>query len=244
MSIKDNYKFLLYGDSISKGVVYDEEKEKYVLLEESYVNILQSKLKGVVHNAGKFGNTVLRAAGRLQNDVLKNNPDIVIIEFGGNDCDFNWEEIAENPLEQHNPNTDFNIFQKTLKGLVDSLNSSGIIPVLMTLPPLDCDRYFKWISKNSSIMGDKILTWLGSVSKIYWWQERYNSAIISTAQETGTRWIDIRSAFLKNPDFRQFLCVDGIHPNQKGHILIAEKIMEYITDGYKYLLKSEAVYST
>ena len=240
MSIKDNYKFLLYGDSISKGVVYDEEKQKYTLLEESYPNILQSKLKGVVHNAGKFGNTVLRAAGRLQNDVLKKDPDIVIIEFGGNDCDFNWEEIAKNPLEQHNPNTDFNIFQKTLKSLIDSLNASGIIPVLMTLPPLDCDRYFKWISKSSSIMGDKILTWLGSVSKIYWWQERYNSAIISTAQETKTRCIDIRSAFLKTPDYRQFLCIDGIHPNNQGHRLIADKILEYINNGHGYLLKANS----
>lgn len=240
---KEGYSFVLYGDSISKGVVFDEKMGKYVLLEQSYPNLLQNKLKGVVHNAAKFGNTILRAVGRLQNDVLKKNPDVVIIEFGGNDCDFNWEAIAENPLEQHNPNTDFNIFQKTLKNLIDSLNSSGIIPVLMTLPPLDADRYFKWISKNSSIMGDKILTWLGSVSKIYWWQERYNSAIISTAQETKTRCIDIRSAFLKTPDFRQFLCIDGIHPNQKGHILIAEKIMEYISNGYNYLLREDAAFS-
>ncbi len=239
---KSGYRFVLYGDSISKGVVFDEQKGKYVLLERSYPNLLQGRLKGVIHNAAKFGNTILRAAGKLQNDVLKKEPDIVIIEFGGNDCDFNWEEIAENPLEEHNPNTDFNIFQKSLKSLIDSLKSSGIIPVLMTLPPLDADRYFKWISKNSSVIGDKILTWLGSVSRIYWWQERYNSAIISTAQETKTRCIDIRSAFLKNPDFRQFLCIDGIHPNEKGHLLIADKIMEYIRDGYKYLLRDDIAY--
>lgn len=238
MMEKDSYSFVLYGDSISKGVVYDESREKYVLLEESYPNLLQNKLKGVVHNAAKFGNTILRAAGKLQNDVLKKKPDIVIIEFGGNDCDFKWEEIAENPQGTHLPNTDFSIFQKSLRSLIDLFNSTGIIPVLMTIPPLDADRYFKWISKNSAAIGGKILEWLGSVSKIYWWQERYNSAILNIAQETGTRWIDIRSAFLKHPDFRQFLCIDGIHPNEKGHRLIAEKIMEYISSSqHKYLLK-------
>lgn len=235
---KEGYSIVLFGDSISKGVVFDETKGKYVLLEQSYPNLLQNKLKGVVHNAAKFGNTILRAAGRLQTDVLKKNPDVVVIEFGGNDCDFNWEEIANNPFETHNPNTDFNIFQKSLKGLIESLSSSGIVPVLMTLPPLDPDRYFKWISKNSSAIGEKIMTWLGSVNKIYWWQERYNSAIISIAQETRTRWIDIRSAFLKTPDFRQFLCIDGIHPNNQGHRLIAEKILEYISNGHGYLLKA------
>ncbi len=234
---KECYNFVLYGDSISKGVVYDESKEKYVLLEDSFSNLLQSKLKGVVHNAAKFGNTILRAAGKLQNDVLKKKPDIVIIEFGGNDCDFKWEEIADNPQGNHLPNTDFNIFQKSLKSLIELFNSTGIVPVLMTIPPLDADRYFKWISKNSTVAGGKILEWLGSVSKIYWWQERYNSAILNIAQETMTRWIDIRSAFLRQPDFRQFLCIDGIHPNDKGHRIIAEKIMDYIAIEYKYLLK-------
>ena len=234
---KDCYNIVLCGDSISKGVVYDENKEKYVLLDDSFPNLLQSKLKGVVHNAAKFGNTILRAAGKLQNDVLKKKPDIVFIEFGGNDCDFKWEEIAGNPQGNHLPNTDFNIFQKTLKSLIELFNSTGIIPVLMTIPPLDAERYFKWVSKNSTLAGGKILEWLGTVSKIYWWQERYNSAILSIAQETRTRWIDVRSAFLKQPDFRQFLCIDGIHPNEKGHRIIAEKIFNYISADYKYLLK-------
>ncbi len=234
---KDSYNFVLYGDSISKGVVYDESKEKYVVLEESFPNLLQNRLKGVIHNAARFGNTILRAAGKLQNDVLKKKPDIVIIEFGGNDCDFKWEEIADNPQGNHFPNTDFNIFQKSLKSLIELFNSTGIVPVLMTIPPLDADRYFRWISKNSAAVGGKILEWLGSVSKIYWWQERYNSAILNIAQETRTHWIDVRSAFLRQPDFRQFLCIDGIHPNEKGHRLIAEKIMNYISSEYKYLLK-------
>lgn len=234
---KDSYNFVLYGDSISKGVVYDESREKYVVLEESFPNLLQNRLKGVIHNAARFGNTILRAAGKLQNDVLKKKPDIVIIEFGGNDCDFKWEEIADNPQGNHLPNTDFNIFQKSLKSLIELFNSTGIVPVLMTIPPLDADRYFRWISKNSAAVGGKILEWLGSVSKIYWWQERYNSAILNIAQETRTRWIDVRSAFLRQPDFRQFLCIDGIHPNEKGHRLIAEKIMNYISSEYKYLLK-------
>jgi acyl-CoA thioesterase I len=244
MNEKDNYNFVLYGDSISKGVVYDDKKEKYIVSEESYSNLLQNTLKGVVHNASRFGNTIIRAAGKLQNDVLKKNPDIVVIEFGGNDCDFKWEEIAQNPHGRHEPNTDFNIFGKSLKALIELLESTGIVPVLMTIPPLDADRYFKWISKNSTFIGEKILTWLGSISKIYWWQERYNSAIISIAQETKTRWIDIRSAFLKTPDFRQFLCLDGIHPNNQGHRLIADKIMEYIKLDYRFLLRDDAVYVT
>lgn len=236
MDMKESYNFLLYGDSISKGVIYDENLGKYVLSDKSYGDLLRDKLNGVVQNAARFGNTLMKAAGRLQKDVLRKEPDIVVIEFGGNDCDFNWEEIAKDPKGDHQPNTDYDVFKSLLKGVIESLRKTGIVPVLLTLPPLDAEKYFKWISKNSAVVSEKILEWLGSVSKIYWWQERYNAAILNIARETQTRWIDIRSAFLNNPDFTEFLCKDGIHPNEKGHKVIASKIYEYIENSYGFLL--------
>ncbi len=239
MSLKDTYRFVLYGDSISKGVIYDEQKKKYIVLDENFPALLQNKLKGIIYNVAKFGNTLIRAIGKLPNEVLKKNPDVVIIEFGGNDCDFDWEQIAENPDGIHNPKTDFNVFQRLLRNLIDTLNRNGIIPVLLTLPPIDADKYFKWISKNSAAVGEKILKWLGSVTKIYWWQERYNSAIVSIANETKTRLIDIRSSFLKHPDYREFLCLDGIHPNRQGHRIIADRIYEYIKTHCSFLLKDD-----
>lgn len=243
MERKDRYKYLLYGDSILKGIVYDEAKRKYTILEESFPFILQNKLKGVIYNTSRFGNTLIKAADRLQKDVLKKDPDIVVVEFGGNDCDFNWEEVAKDPYADHKPRTDFNVFEKLLKDLLYTLERYGIVPVLMNLPPIDADRYFKWISKNSSAIGDKILTWLGTVTKIYWWQERYNSVIINVAKETGTKLIDVRSAFLRYPDYREFICADGIHPNNKGHKVIADKIVQYVKSGYDFLLTDQALAS-
>lgn len=238
--IKSGYNYLLYGDSISKGVVYDEEKGKYVVLEKSFGNLLQDKLRGVIQNAGRFGNTMIKAAGRLQNDILRRKPDIVVIEFGGNDCDFNWEKIAQDPKGNHEPNTDYNLFQSLLRNVVDTLKTTGIVPVLLTIPPIDAERYFKWISRNSASAGERILEWLGSVSKIYWWQERYNAAILSISRDTRTRLIDIRSAFLKQPDFTQFICKDGIHPNEKGHDIIASQIFSYVQQNYRFLLAEKA----
>ena len=33
----------------------------------------------------------------LRKDVISENPDIVLIEVGGNDCNFNWDEVAKHP---------------------------------------------------------------------------------------------------------------------------------------------------
>jgi acyl-CoA thioesterase I len=237
---KSVYKYLVSGDSISRGVIFDEVKNKYVVLADNYVSLLQNRLNGVVSNTAKFGNTLIKGIGKLKNDIIKDSPDIVLIEYGGNDCDYNWDEIANHPESLHEPKTDFNQFEKQLLETVAYLKKNKIIPVLMTLPPLNADRYLKWVSRNNPLAEVNILQWLGSVTRIYWWQERYSSTIIRVAEATKTRWIDIRGAFLQYPDFNKFLCVDGIHPNQAGHRIIADKILEFIATKYTYLLKENS----
>lgn len=71
----------------------------------------------------------------------------------------------------------------------------------------------------------------------------YNSVIVNIAEETKTKWIDIRGAFLQTADFTRLLCIDGIHPNEEGHKLIASKIFDYIKSNYGFMLKDGAVLS-
>ena len=81
------------------------------------------------------------------------------------------------------------------------------------------------------------MKWLGSVTKIYWWQERYNSTILKVSELTKTKYIDVRGAFLEHPDFTKFLCSDGIHPNQDGHRIIFDKVLEFMRKNYRFLLR-------
>ncbi len=233
---KDQFKIIVSGDSISKGVIYDEIKMKYTILEENYVDLLRNKLDGIIYNTSRFGSTIIKGIQKLKTNIFKDKPDVVLIEYGGNDCDFNWDEIAKNPEADHIPKTDFETFENTLLETINLVKENRGIPVLMNLPPLNADKYLDWISKNSPAAKTNILKWLGSVTKIYWWQERYNSVIVKIAEETKTLWIDIRGAFLHYPDFTKLLCIDGIHPNKDGHIVIADKITDFIKKRYDQLL--------
>lgn len=235
--LNQELKYIVSGDSISKGVIYDENRSRYVVLENNYVSLLQQKLKGAVHNTARFGNTLVKGLTNLKRDVEKDKPNIVLIEYGGNDCDFNWNEIALNPDAEHSPKTDFAIFEKKLTEAIEFVKSQHIIPVLMSLPPLNADKYFKWVSKNDPEAEKNIMKWLGSVTKIYWWQERYNSTILKVSELTKTRYIDVRGAFLEHPDFTRFLCSDGIHPNEDGHRIICDKVLEFICNNYRQLLR-------
>jgi lysophospholipase L1-like esterase len=230
------YSILVSGDSISRGIVYDEEKGKYSVSDKGYVTLVQRKLRSVVYNAARFGNTIVRGIGRLGREVEKDRPDVVLIEYGGNDCDFAWDEVAASPDSAHEPATDLALFEETLEGTISKLKDEGIVPVLMSLPPLNADNYLKWVSRFDPETERNILKWLGSATKIYWWQERYSSSVVSVAERTDTLWIDVRGAFLRRPDFLSLICRDGIHPNEAGHELIAKTVIDFVQGGFSYLL--------
>ncbi len=230
-------KIVVCGDSISAGVVYDESEQKYVKSKETFVCMMQNSLNCAITNLSRFGNTISTALPRLKKDMTKEKPDVVLIELGGNDCDYKWDQIAANPKADHKPATDIKLFENALETLSGSLKTQSIQAVFTTLPPLDPDRYLKWVSRNSSEAASHILEWLGSVSRIYWWHERYNSAVIKAARNTGAALIDLRTAFLGTVDFRNYICKDGIHPNKEGHMLICSTISEYLNLKCPSLLK-------
>jgi lysophospholipase L1-like esterase len=233
--IHKTYKIMVLGDSISRGVLYDDAAGRYVRIPEMYVNLVQRDIRAEMVNAARFGNTTTRTRERFLQELQKNDPDVVVIELGGNDCDFDWDAIGRNPKQHHVPKTSVEEFRDSLTDMVRMTRDKGKKPVLINLPPLDPERYFQWVCRKDRERQKNILSWLGSVSKIYWWQERYSSAVAELSRLTKSLMIDIRGAFLEQADFREYLCEDGIHPNKKGHALMAGRILELINVKYAFI---------
>ena len=68
----------------------------------------------------------------------------------------------------------------------------------------------------------------GYKDTIYRWHESYNMAVMKMSREKNVPVIDVRSRFLVRRDYRDLLCDDGMHPNEKGHQLILEIILDFI----------------
>ncbi len=215
----------ILGDSVAKGVVFDGVKNKYRLLKDSFAQIISRQHNIPILNLSKFGCTI--SAG---GEILKKHEDelgrydYTILEFGGNDCDYNWAEVAKHPSKQHFCNTPVPDFMEKYKELISRVKQNGGRPVLLNLPPIDPKRYFQWISKG--LNGKNIMDFLGEVDKIYQWQEMYSKVVEELANKEQIPLIDIRSCFLKNENYSDYLCEDGIHPNEKGHLLISKAIRE------------------
>ena len=216
------------GDSITKGVVLNDQN-RYSAAEQSFLDILSSELDLRVDNYGKFGCTVSHGNNVLERHTADiADSDYTFIEYGGNDCDFDWIKIAQDPHGEHKARTPLEEFTEELSSLVAKIKDLGSVPVLITLPPILSDTYFSFFSRSmSDEQKNNIKEWLGGdVGIIARWHESYNRALFQVANQTRTQIIDITSPFdTFRGDLTSLYCADGIHPNARGHKLIAHTII-------------------
>ena len=218
----------ILGDSIAKGVVFDAQRNRYTIANNNLGKQLAEMYDCSVTNLSKFGCTVTDGLARFEKkkDVLQDCR-TVLMKFGGNDSDFLWQEISAAPDELHKPKTPIDFFEQTYLKLIERVRKCGLTPILLNLPPVDHTRYFAWISRE--LNADNILKWLGGSSEfIYRWHEQYNVAVHKIAQTANVKLIDIRSAFLERRDYCEYLSDDGIHPNEQGHSMISQIVLQQI----------------
>jgi len=225
----ENRHISIWGDSILKGIILDKTGNRYTVLKNNCVSRFAQETHTVITNHSSFGMTSEKALCRISKSIERTQPasnDIVLIEFGGNDCDYHWDKISADPSRQHDPKTPIKSFPGYLQTIINAFKVFSIEPILMTLPPLDPYRYFNWISQG--LNKENILKWLGDINKIYRWQEAYNGIIVDTAQKNGLKLINVRNKFLVSDRFIERLCADGIHPNEAGHDTLLDAFLLYV----------------
>lgn len=218
-----NNTLCMFGDSVGRGIVFDSVAGRYHLLKDNFARLLSKSIGIELKNYSCFGCTVTKGAKVVEkHEAALLDRGGVILEFGGNDCDFNWTQVAEQPEAAHVCGTPMPDFKRIYRELIEKVRNAGSTPFLMTLPPIDPDRYFEYISRGLS--KKSIMQFLGDTDRIYRWHEYYSLAVSSLAAETGAKLIDVRSAFLERRNCFEMICADGIHPNGKGHAFISDVV--------------------
>jgi lysophospholipase L1-like esterase len=215
----------IFGDSILRGIQLDGENKRYRV--DNHIDLAEIGRKHslAIDNFSVFGCTIHKGVSILRKRLEKRKIDVAVIEYGGNDCDFNWKEIAERPAEKHEPHTPLGAFSAAYHEIIRTLKEKCIVPVLTTLPPLEPQRFFDWFC--GGLNRDNILFWLGSVSNIYRFQENYSRVIGKIAAETKSLLVDLRGAFLEHRRSEDLLCEDGIHPNTAGQKVITGAFLHF-----------------
>ena len=214
------------GDSVLKGIILDEKNGKYRPLVENCAAMVQKCLGISIINRSCFGCTVEKGNRLLERELKKGlKCDMVLLEFGGNDCDFDWKEVSAAPEKNHLPRTALNQFIKTMTTMVHALQKNGIRPILMSLPPVDGARYFQFLTKIG-MNRENLLHFLGDTNMISRFHESYSLAVTRLAQELQCLYVPIREAFLSNFCYGNLMCADGIHPSREGHVLMKQVFLD------------------
>ena len=212
----------IWGDSILKGVVFDEVKGIYEMLADNCVERVSRILGMPILNKARFGCTIDKGFNHLERSIKNGlDCDLVLLEFGGNDCDFDWPAVAAEPDRVHLPHTDLENFKKILQEMITLLRGHQIEPLLMSLPPIVGERYFDFIV-GRGLDRANMLHYLGDKHQIYRFHESYSLAVTQMAALNRCLYAPVRERFLATRNSPDLICADGIHPNGRGHQLMQQ----------------------
>lgn len=196
-------KIVFFGDSITEAGIHPH----------GYIKLIDSLIKqeGAENNfelvgAGVSGDKVYDLYLRMESDVLKQNPDMVIIYVGVNDV---WHKSSSGT------GTDFPKFGRFYEALVNKLQSAGIKVVVCT-PAVIGER-----TDNSNQQdGDLNL---------------YSNWLRTFTAKNNLPLVDLRAAFIQynlknNPQNKEYgiLTTDRVHLNPTGNLFVAEEMWKVI----------------
>ncbi|MCD7034248.1 GDSL-type esterase/lipase family protein [Metabacillus sp. GX 13764] len=218
-------KILCIGDSLTRGVTF--VKGRLRITKKNYPYYLQDFLQdsdAAVINKGVFNDHSGSLMKRLQKDALEEQPDYAIIEIGGNDCGFSWKEVVENPEGKHEAIVPIDRCLENVESMISALKEGGIVPIVMTLPPLDPVRYYQFLLNQ---FGSSISHLICSKGGADYWHGMYNRSLAGLAHEMKTDVIDVRAAFLQEENYSKFISDDGIHLTSDGYRIMGRTAANY-----------------
>ncbi len=191
-----------------------------------YADLLRKRLPGkgvdaVVVNAGVGGNTTLHARARFARDVLAHRPDIVILQFGINDSAV---DVWRKPPETR-PRVAIARYEKNLRYFIRRLRETGGRAILMTPNPL------RWTTKLKAMYGKPPYR-PDDPDGFNVLLRRYAEKARQIARQEKVPFIDIYAGFeaygkTEGHSVDEIL-LDGMHPNAKGHRMIADLLIAQI----------------
>lgn len=216
----------LFGDSILFGIIINE-KGKYARNANFDLRSFAKDYGFDLLNISRMGRNSREGVDTVLDYLSEHDaPDYAVIEFGGNDADHPWAEIAKDPTIG-SPKIPIDEYVENLKKMAEILKSKGVKIAYMNLPPVISKPYFDFVTPTAEAK-ENVLKFLGRVDVISDVHISYNDAVEKLARDTGERLIDIRSPFFQNGDITPYVCSDGVHPSLLGHDLIKAEFGKYL----------------
>lgn len=187
------------GDSITVGYGSDY----------SYADVVCEDLKLTKYNYGHVGDTLASDEGRgliERYTSIFEGCDVIVVYGGSNDY---YKNVPLGSPDSRNKDDFYGALKKMCQGLKEKYTKSHIV----FITPLRGEFAGKYNSGNNET-GSSMWDYVDAIHKV--------------CSNNGIHVIDIYNNFTINGDNFDEYTIDGLHPNEKGHDLIADELEKYI----------------
>jgi acyl-CoA thioesterase-1 len=200
-------KFYLFGDSICFGQLVSPHLTWISGLSMRLTSLAKNTSGILIQNASINGNTTRLALERMSYDVTSHLPDILLIQFGMNDCNY-WKTDFGVPRVSHR-SFESNLYEITSRAVACGVRKIFIATNHPSLRVDSADQPNISHSKSSREYNNIIR----NVSREL--QETFSDVVLI---DNETYWIKKLSSN-SNLTLEQCLLPDGIHLSEAGHRL-------------------------
>jgi sialidase-1 len=207
---------IMFGDSTTAFRPGAVQKVYSVRVQDALESVGSTLL---VHNAGIGGNTTRDAIKRYESGVLRYTPKVIVMQFGINDAAV---DVWKNPPVT-TPRVPLTEYLDNLRTMITAARKQNARVILMTTNPL------RWVQKMKDMYGKPPYNGDAEDGFDSLHLAAYNDALRKLAAELHVPLVDVRAEY---PAFAKAhktsvdgLLLDGVHPNDLGHQLVAELLV-------------------
>jgi lysophospholipase L1-like esterase len=173
--------------------------------------LVENKVNVKVVNSGIGGDTSAGLLSRFYDDVVRHRPEIVLILGGTNDL---WWDL------------DINLIQANIFAMACQAQYHNIAPVVGLPLPLYMDNILR------QEMMAPVAGWQKCEQKL----GELIDALAFSAKESDIDCLDFYHQFLDTDGsvLGKYFLEDGLHPNRQGHLLMAEKLVEFLQSAFNF----------
>jgi len=197
-----------FGDSVTRGVrdgVTEYQTFRHLLHER----LEQGGIEARVVNAGVGGDTTDDGLSRLDRDVLREKPELVIVMFGLNDAAM----VDAGPVARTEPRVPPEAYTANLRSIVERIRASGSAVLVCTPTPMSR----RYVHQNvGAYAGNEDINFAVRL---------YAEAVRRVAGDMQVPLFDAFALFADRPGGLE-LIEDGDHPFARGHALLADALLE------------------
>jgi len=175
-----------------------------------------------VYNAGVPSNTTRNAVKRLESDVLRHKPKVVVIQFGLNDSAVDVWKVPPATA----PRVPLPEYLDNMRQMISAIQKQQARVILMTTNPM------RWKPRVRQLYGKPPYDPNAEDGFESPHLLRYNAALRQLATEMKVPLVDVHAAYPTFANNHQatvdLMLPDGLHPNDLGHELVAELLLPAI----------------